>query len=42
MREGEILARGTPDELRERTHTDDLAEAFLRLIELTDRNERRA
>lgn len=33
LREGEILARGAPDELRERTHTQDLAEAFLRLIE---------
>jgi ABC-2 type transport system ATP-binding protein len=33
LREGDILARATPDELRERTHTDDLAEAFLRLIE---------
>jgi ABC-2 type transport system ATP-binding protein len=33
LREGDILARSTPDELRGRTHTDDLAEAFLRLIE---------
>jgi ABC-2 type transport system ATP-binding protein len=33
LREGDILARATPDELRERTDTDDLAEAFLRLIE---------
>jgi len=33
LREGDILARATPDELRERTNTDDLAEAFLRLIE---------
>jgi ABC-2 type transport system ATP-binding protein len=33
LRDGDILARATPDELRERTHTDDLAEAFLRLIE---------
>jgi ABC-2 type transport system ATP-binding protein len=33
LREGDILARGTPAELRERTDTDDLAEAFLRLIE---------
>ena len=33
LREGDILARATPDELRARTDTDDLAEAFLRLIE---------
>ena len=33
LREGEVLARGTPDELRDRAHTHDLAEAFLRLIE---------
>jgi len=33
LREGEILATGTPDELRERTHTRDLDEAFLRLVE---------
>jgi ABC-2 type transport system ATP-binding protein len=33
LREGEVLARGTPDELRNRTHTHDLADAFLRLIE---------
>ena len=33
VREGEVLARGTPDELRDRAHTDDLAEAFLHLIE---------
>jgi ABC-2 type transport system ATP-binding protein len=33
LREGDILARATPDELRERTDTHDLAEAFLRLIE---------
>jgi ABC-2 type transport system ATP-binding protein len=33
LRDGEVLARGTPDELRERTHTRDLADAFLRLIE---------
>ena len=36
MREGSILARGTPDELREKAHTNDLSEAFLRLIEQTD------
>jgi ABC-2 type transport system ATP-binding protein len=33
LRDGEILATGTPDELRERTHTRDLDEAFLRLVE---------
>lgn len=33
LRQGEILADGTPDGLRERTGTADLEEAFLRLIE---------
>jgi ABC-2 type transport system ATP-binding protein len=33
LREGEVLARGTPGELRDRAHTHDLADAFLRLIE---------
>jgi ABC-2 type transport system ATP-binding protein len=33
LREGDLLARATPAELRQRTDTDDLAEAFLRLIE---------
>ena len=33
MREGELVAAETPDALRARTGTDDLAEAFLRLIE---------
>ncbi|WP_433499267.1 ABC transporter ATP-binding protein [Sphaerimonospora sp. CA-214678] len=33
LRQGEILADGTPDGLRERTRTADLEEAFLRLIE---------
>lgn len=33
MRDGGILARGAPDELRQQTRTRDLAEAFLRLIE---------
>jgi ABC-2 type transport system ATP-binding protein len=33
LREGEVLARGTPNELRERTGTADLSEAFVRLIE---------
>jgi ABC-2 type transport system ATP-binding protein len=32
MREGEILADDTPDALRARTGTEDLEEAFLRLI----------
>ncbi|MGD9572531.1 MAG: ABC transporter ATP-binding protein [Thermoleophilia bacterium] len=33
MREGALVAQETPDELRARTGTDDLGEAFLRLIE---------
>jgi ABC-2 type transport system ATP-binding protein len=33
LREGRVLARGTPDELREQTRSRDLADAFLRLIE---------
>ena len=33
LREGELLASGAPDELRERTGTRDLADAFLRLLE---------
>jgi ABC-2 type transport system ATP-binding protein len=33
LRNGELLATGTPDELRERTHTRDLDDAFLRLVE---------
>jgi len=33
MREGRLVAQETPDELRRRTGTDDLSEAFLRLIE---------
>src|SRR5215217_6178206 len=37
LREGAILARGAPDELRDRAHTHDLAEAFLHLIEQSDR-----
>ena len=32
MREGAILSDGTPQELRDRTGTDDLEEAFLRVI----------
>jgi len=33
MRDGDILAAGTPEELRERTSTRDLDSAFLRLVE---------
>jgi ABC-2 type transport system ATP-binding protein len=33
MREGELLAQTTPDELRERTGEQDMEAAFLRLIE---------
>jgi ABC-2 type transport system ATP-binding protein len=33
LRGGEILATGTPDELRERTGTRDLDNAFLKLVE---------
>jgi ABC-2 type transport system ATP-binding protein len=33
LRNGEVLATGTPDELRERTNMPDLDRAFLRLIE---------
>jgi len=33
MREGRLIAQETPDELRRRTGTADLGEAFLRLIE---------
>jgi ABC-2 type transport system ATP-binding protein len=33
LRDGELLATGTPDELRERTGTRDLDDAFLRLVE---------
>jgi ABC-2 type transport system ATP-binding protein len=33
LREGRLLATGTPDDLRRRTGADDLAESFLRLIE---------
>jgi ABC-2 type transport system ATP-binding protein len=39
LRDGRLLARGTPAELRERTRTQDLAEAFLRLVEQTERAE---
>ncbi|TDD82125.1 ABC transporter ATP-binding protein [Actinomadura rubrisoli] len=40
MREGRILADGTPEALRTRTGADDLEEAFLQLI--TERTESRA
>ncbi|KAA2256535.1 ABC transporter ATP-binding protein [Solihabitans fulvus] len=32
MREGQLLADGTPDELRRRTESTDLEQAFLRLV----------
>jgi ABC-2 type transport system ATP-binding protein len=33
LREGQIVATGSPDELRHRTHADDLEDAFLALAE---------
>ncbi len=33
MRDGELLAEGTPQALLERTHADDIEGAFLRLVE---------
>ena len=33
LREGQLLAQAAPDELRARTRTEDLEEAFLRLVE---------
>jgi ABC-2 type transport system ATP-binding protein len=33
LRDGRILAQGTPDELRQRAGVDDLDDVFLRLIE---------
>jgi ABC-2 type transport system ATP-binding protein len=33
VRDGALVAAGTPDEVRRRTGTDDLGEAFLRLVE---------
>ena len=33
LRDGGLLATGTPDELRRRTQTRDLDDAFLRLVE---------
>jgi ABC-2 type transport system ATP-binding protein len=35
MREGVLLADDTPDGLRDRTHTPDVEQAFLRLIRET-------
>jgi ABC-2 type transport system ATP-binding protein len=35
LRDGAILAQGTPDELRRQTNVDDMDEVFLRLIEAT-------
>jgi ABC-2 type transport system ATP-binding protein len=35
LRDGAVLARGTPDEIRRRTGVDDMDEVFLRLIEAT-------
>jgi ABC-2 type transport system ATP-binding protein len=39
IREGELLATGTPGELRDRTGADDVGEAFLRLIRARDESE---
>jgi len=39
LREGSVLAAGTPDEFRRRTGADDLEEVFLRLIEGTTASE---
>ena len=36
LREGRLLAAGAPAELRARTRTSDLGEAFLRLVEQTE------
>jgi hypothetical protein len=33
LREGSVLAHGTPQELRQRAGVDDMDEVFLRLIE---------
>jgi ABC-2 type transport system ATP-binding protein len=33
LREGAVLATGTPADLRARTHTDSLDDVFLRLVE---------
>jgi ABC-2 type transport system ATP-binding protein len=35
LRDGAVLARGTPDDLRRQTNVDDMDEVFLRLIEKT-------
>jgi ABC-2 type transport system ATP-binding protein len=36
MREGRIIADGSPDEIRERTGTTDIEAAFLQLVEGTE------
>ncbi|MFJ4644417.1 ABC transporter ATP-binding protein [Streptomyces bobili] len=41
MREGEILADGTPDELRARTATDTVEAAFLHLVDAATRSTRK-
>jgi ABC-2 type transport system ATP-binding protein len=33
IREGELLAHGTPEQIRARTHTDDMEQAFIKLVE---------
>ena len=38
MRDGTLLEQSTPDELRRRTGQDDLARAFLAVIESTERS----
>jgi ABC-2 type transport system ATP-binding protein len=35
LRNGRVVATGSPSELREETHTEDLEEAFLSLAEAT-------
>ncbi len=39
LREGKLVATGAPEEVRRRTGTEDLDEAFLRLIEESERTE---
>ena len=36
MREGRIIADGSPDEIRERTGAADIEQAFLHLVETGD------
>jgi ABC-2 type transport system ATP-binding protein len=36
MREGRIIADGSPDQIREQTHTGDIESAFLALVEVTN------